>query len=335
VTPAPGEVGRGAIPHLAEAVITAAAGASLGALAGSQFGVAIPIGLVGGINGAVCGWRGTYDWRSPGGVVGFGLDSTWAFGTTAAALLAHVAARVRGDAQYDVELSRRHNRHVYGRGFQLRKGFAFTLGNVIAGAGDLTRERRRRLITDHEDVHVWQARWFGPLYPVLYVGWMLSAGLVGAAVWTVRRRGQPFGRVVESCAYYLNPFEWWAYSRDDHWPPKGLVAGIGWKRPLARPFGPVKSGARSGGEPAVDVGEEVGGGFGVEADLAVGVDGDDDGVGDGLVGGVVEVGGDGEGVGAAVGGDEAGGVGLVDGEVDRHGGDAGGGDAVAAGDLDP
>jgi hypothetical protein len=237
VTSAPGADRRGTSPHIAEAAITAAAGASLGALAGSPFGVAIPIGLVGGINGAVCGWRGTYEWRSAAGVAGFVLDSTWAFGTTAGALLAHVAAGVRGDPQYHDELSRRHNRHVYGRGFQLRTGFAFTLGNVIAGGGDLTRARRRRLISDHEDVHVWQARWFGPLYPVLYVGWTLGAGAVGMVVWVVRRRREPFAKVVESCAYYLNPFEWWAYSRDDHWPPKGLVAGIGWKRPLARPFG--------------------------------------------------------------------------------------------------
>ena len=46
--------------------------------------------------------------------------------------------------------------------------------------------------------------------------------------------------MVESCAYYLNPFEWWAYSRDDHWPPKGLLAGIGWKRPAVRPFSRVE-----------------------------------------------------------------------------------------------
>jgi hypothetical protein len=217
-------------------MVTAAAGASLGALAGSLVGVAIPLAVVGGFNGAVSGWRGTYNWRSPGGLVAFALDSTWAFGTTAGALAAHVAAHVRGDPQYHAELSRRQNRHVYGRGFQMRSRFAFTLGNVVNGGGDLSIERRQRLITDHEDVHVWQARWFGPLYPVLYVGWTMAAGAVGIIVWARRRRREPFLRVVESCAYYLNPFEWWAYSRDDHWPPKGLVDGFGWKRPLTKPF---------------------------------------------------------------------------------------------------
>jgi hypothetical protein len=42
--------------------------------------------------------------------------------------------------------------------------------------------------------------------------------------------------VIESCAYYLNPFEWWAYSRDDHWPPSGKVEQLGWKRPAVRSF---------------------------------------------------------------------------------------------------
>ena len=240
MTPAPGADSRGRTPHIAEAAITAIGGASLGALAGAPFGLSIPLGAIAGINGTVCGWRGTYDWRSPVGVAGFVLDSTWAFATTAGALLAHVAAAVRGDPQFHDELSRRHNRHVYGRGFQIRPRFAFTLGNVVAGGGDLSSARRRRLITDHEDVHVWQARWFGPLYPVLYGGWLICGAAASVVVWVARHRREPFAKVVESCAYYLNPFEWWAYSRDDHWPPKGLLAGIGWKRPAVRPFGRVE-----------------------------------------------------------------------------------------------
>ena len=51
------------------------------------------------------------------------------------------------------------------------------------------------MVTDHEDVHVWQGRWFGPLYPFLYGGWMLLGGAVGAVVWAVRRRDQPIGGV--------------------------------------------------------------------------------------------------------------------------------------------
>ena len=102
-----------------------------------------------------------------------------------------------------------------------------TIGNAVNGAGDdaLTSERRRRLVTDHEDVHVWQARWFGPLYPVLYAGWTVAGGAIGAVLWAARRRREPFGRVVETCGYYLNPFEWWAYSRGGTWPPANKLAG--------------------------------------------------------------------------------------------------------------
>jgi len=91
-------------------------------------------------------------------------------------------------------------------------------------------------VTDHEDVHVWQSRWFGPLYPLLYGAWMVGGGAVGMVVWVTRRRAESFTKVVESCAYYLNPFEWWAYSRDDHWPPSGKVGGLGWRKPVVRPI---------------------------------------------------------------------------------------------------
>ena len=60
--------------------------------------------------------------------------------------------------------------------------------------------------------------------------------MAGAAVWATVRRDQPLFKIVESCAYYLNPFEWWAYSRDDHWPPNGIVDGLGWKQPAVQPF---------------------------------------------------------------------------------------------------
>jgi hypothetical protein len=200
----------------------------------------LPVALIAGTNGAISGWRGIYRWSSPKGVVAFALDSTWASATTLAGLVAHGVGVVRRDAGFSAELSRRHNRHVYARAFQPRKGFATTLGNVVSGAGDLSKPRRAKLVTDHEDVHVWQARWFGPAYPVLYVGWAAGGALAGSAVWAVARRDERLGKVIESCAYYLNPFEWWAYSRDDHWPPSGLVERLGWKRPAVRPFTSIR-----------------------------------------------------------------------------------------------
>ena len=83
---------------------------------------------------------------------------------------------------------------------------------------------------------MWQARWFGPLYPVLYVGWLVGGAVVGGAVWVARHRREPYAKVVESCAYYLNPFEWWAYSRDGYWPPAQQVRGLGWRRPVVKPL---------------------------------------------------------------------------------------------------
>ncbi len=192
--------------------------------------------MVGGVNGAISGRRRIYDWGSAKGVAAFALDSTWSLATTTAGLVAHGVAAVRGDPQFAPALSERRNRMSYGRGFQPRKGFAITLGNVVNGAGDLSRPRRAKLVTDHEDVHVWQARTFGPTYPVLYLGWMAGGAAAGVVVWATARRDERLSKVIESCAYYLNPFEWWAYSRDDHWPPSGKVEQLGWKRPAVRSF---------------------------------------------------------------------------------------------------
>ena len=222
-----------------EAIALGALGGVLAGTVGALVGgvvVAAPAAAVGVANGVVSGWRGVYDWRSPKGVGAFVLDSTWALGTTLSGVVAHGVGALRGDPGYSESLSRRQNRHVYARGLQIRRGFATTFGNVVNGAGDLSHPRRAKLVTDHEDVHVWQARGFGPMYPMLYVGWMVGGAVGGAALWALRRRDEPFTRVVESCAYYLNPFEYWAYSRDDHWPPSGLVSSLGPKRPCVRSF---------------------------------------------------------------------------------------------------
>ncbi len=202
----------------------------------------LPLGLapitagIAGVNGAISGWRGIYDWTSSRGLVAFVLDSTWGLPMTTAAAFSHAVAALTRDAGYVAELSQRQQRHVYRRGFVPRRGFLTTLGNVISGGGDVERSRRRRLITDHEDVHCWQARWFGPVFPVAYVGWMVLGGAIGALWWALRRRHDPIGQVIESSAYYLNPFEWWAYSRDGNWPPSGKVANFGWKQPCCRPL---------------------------------------------------------------------------------------------------
>ena len=221
-----------------EAAATAVAGGAAAGAAWSVVGLGWPAAIVGGANGAISGARGTYHWRSGTGPLAFVLDSTWTLPMTTAAIVAHGAAAAQGRRSgYVRSLSARANRHVYAKGLRIRKGFAITVGNVVSGAGDVEGSpRRQKLVTDHEDVHIWQARWLGPLYPVLYVGWTVAGGAVGAVVWLTRRRGERFTRVVETCSYYLNPLEWWAYSRDERWPPPAKVAGLGWSRPAVRPF---------------------------------------------------------------------------------------------------
>jgi len=222
-----------------EGVVTAVAGGALAAFCGSLLDLVIPFAFVGALNGAICGARGVYRWRNVSGPVGFVIDSTWGLPMTFGALIAHaVASTQERRGGYVVELSRRRNRHVYERGLRVRKGFLMTVGNVINGAGERVRtsDRRRRLVTDHEDVHVWQARWWGPLFPLLYLSWTVIGGAIGAALWVLRGRRGPIGKVVESCSYYANPFEWWAYSRDDLWPPPSKVRDVGWSMPVVKPF---------------------------------------------------------------------------------------------------
>lgn len=223
-----------------EAAAVGVLGAGLAAAVGAPLGLGLPLAAVGAANGVVAGWRRVYDWNCSTGPVAFTLDSTWALATTAAGLASQAIGLVRGRPDYDASLSRRANRMVYRRGFVMRRGFLITIGNVVSNAGDTSAPRRRRLVTDHENVHVWQARWLGPLYPVLYGSWLIGGGAFGLVVGLARRRtapwSAPLSRVVETCAYYLNPFEWWAYSRDDHWPPSGKVRGLGWRHPIVGPL---------------------------------------------------------------------------------------------------
>lgn len=222
---------------LREAAAVGALGGVLGLVAGAPVGLGVPVAATAAVNGAISGWRRIYDWERTSGPVAFVLDSTWASPMTLAALGSHVLGAIRGRPDHDPSLSIRQDRHVYRRGFVPRRGFAITIGNVVSGAGDTTLARRRRLVADHEHVHAWQARWFGPTYPLLYGAWMLAGGAVGAVAWLAARPAPAsLARMVETWAYYLNPFEWWAYSRDGNWPPSGKVAGVGWRRPMVRPL---------------------------------------------------------------------------------------------------
>ena len=134
-----------------------------------------------------------------------------------------VALAQRTPDNYVVSLSERRDRHVYARGFTLRHGFLTTIGNVVSGASG---PRRDRVVEQHEQVHVWQARWFGPLYPLLYGAWTLLGAIVGVVAWAIRGRRERLSKVVDTTAYYSNPLEWWAYSREGRWPPPAAIAEL-------------------------------------------------------------------------------------------------------------
>lgn len=227
--------------RVTEAIVVGGLGATLGGVAGAPIGLVVPGAVIGGANGAISGARQTYSWGSSPretavGVLAFTLDSTWAQLTTTAGLFAEGVAWIRRDRTYAASLSRRQNRRVWGKGFQIRRGFATTFGNVICGAGDIERPGRATLITDHENVHVWQCRWFGPFFPVFYFTWMAGGAVIGSLAWLSGRRKCGFRGTVESYSYYLNPMEVWAYSRDGNWPPSSMGAKLGPKAPVVMPF---------------------------------------------------------------------------------------------------
>lgn len=185
---------------------------------------------LGGASGLLAGWKQIYEWRSQRGRRAFIADHTWALATTSAGVVTGVANVLLG-AKVEESLSRRQNRLVFDRGFVLRSGFALSTGYVVTGAADrqgVVSPRRRRLVTDHEDVHIWQARRWGPLYPALYALWFLGGAFVGLKRWWADPSGRSLMTHVDAAAYYSNPFEWRAYTNDGNWPPATADSTLVW-----------------------------------------------------------------------------------------------------------
>ena len=214
-----------------EAVAAGLGGLLLGGLTGSLIGLTVPAAAIGAVNGAVCGWWQIYGWHSWSGRAAFVLDSTWGLVGTAAALVVHGFNLAAPGRDYRPGRGRRTDHHVYGGGFRIRRDFTITWGNVVSNAGggrnESERERRIDSLMHHERLHGWQWRTLGPFFPVLYLGWMVAAGAVGAVVslWYPGRRLA----VMETLAYYDNHFEHWAYRRDGRLPPGRAVTGLTWR----------------------------------------------------------------------------------------------------------
>lgn len=216
--------------------MTTVAGAALGGAVGLLGGVplAVAAGASAGLNGAFSGYRQVYDWRRAQGWFAFAADSTWGLlGTTLGNVL-HLANLAGRKSGYRADFSRRQNRHVFERGVALRRGFAVTHGNVISnastGRGSLVEESRP-FIDRHEGLHVWQSRIFGPIYQLVYVIWFAGGAAVGATAWAFKREKPRMKQMVETAAYYDNPFEFWAYKHDGHWETNRAEPTLKWRRP--------------------------------------------------------------------------------------------------------
>jgi hypothetical protein len=226
-----------------ESLIVGVLGGLLAWGVGTLIGISwLPVTLatVGALNSLITGAMGMYTWHRAKGWLFFLLDSTWGLFGVALGLVLHIANTIKGSvgkksAVSVTDMCRRTNRYVYEGGVGLRTGFALALGNVISNAGGTVGLRdesakvakRRQFVVAHEGVHVLQNRIFGPLYQLVYVGWMVLAALLGVIVWLVRDR-KNLGQIIETMAYYNNPFEYWAYRNDDYWPPKGAHDRYAW-----------------------------------------------------------------------------------------------------------
>jgi len=195
---------------------------------------AIATGVAAGLNGALGGFRQVYDWRSAAGWFAFAADSTWGLVGTTLGTLLHLVNVARPGATYRADLSQRRHRHWFDGGARLRPGFVWTLGNVVSStpAGRApAAEEQRRIVERHEDLHIWQNRIFGPLYPAVYAAWFALGLLVGTTIWVIRRGKPSLFRLVETAAYYDNPFEFWAYMRDGRWEGNRADPVLKWRRP--------------------------------------------------------------------------------------------------------
>ena len=203
-------------------------------LVGGDVWIPIAFATVAAVNGLFGGARGVYAWTTPGGALAFVLDSSWALVSTFLGVIVNTVNTIRASG-FAPEFSVRQNRHVFASGFALKRGFANTQGPIISNAGlgrDEPLTNRTDLIERHEGLHVWQQRWFGPLHPTIYVVWGVMAGLI-AFVFALlsrerRRRGVSIGKLVETAAYYDNPFEYWAYRNDDRWEQNSAQPVLKW-----------------------------------------------------------------------------------------------------------
>jgi hypothetical protein len=209
-------------------VATEAAGASLlqkaHAAAGSVGGTGTVDAAINNLNLRIGGETSIYNLRDPRGWAALLLDYTWGFPGTALGYGVRLINQFEPTAVYDPALSELVGWHVFHGGIGL-PGFTTTMGNVTThlGYGPSAND----VLVNHEGVHVWQSRIFGPLFQTSYAGWMVGGFFVGTGYWFLHPNENWFS-LVETAAYYDNPWEVWAYVNDHNWPPPGANPALLW-----------------------------------------------------------------------------------------------------------
>ncbi len=150
--------------------------------------------VIAGVYSAVAFARGIY---AVGffSILGYLLDTSWSLLNTAASLLVWLPACMvaGGDFVEPDDNSRRSGTFVYSKNPRGGDYAATTIGTCVAGGW-----------SSHEEMHVWQARLFGPLYMPVYLLSLLLNLLFRLFT------GKTEGIVMQ--AYYRICFEDWAYS---------------------------------------------------------------------------------------------------------------------------
>lgn len=180
----------------------------LGMGSGGATTVALIAGVIGGAYSAIAVALRAYG-LGVFGVAGYVMDMTWSLLNTTAGLLVWMPACLIGGGSLKLDAdSRRSGTFPYDKNPRGGGYDATTIGTVIGGGW-----------SSHEEVHVWQARMFGPAYMLVYV---LCLGLNVLARLATGRTGSG---LVEQ-AYRRICWEDWAYMGGKV--PGGTINWAGW-----------------------------------------------------------------------------------------------------------